>query len=281
MKLEIFLEKINRVMPEDVKKILDSNWRGEYVLVDIRQPWEYVKGYIPGAILISLHELEYRFKELDPKKKIILYCRSGIRSVAGTVLLLRLGFDDVYSMDKGIIGWNHETLTGLPPPKPDIIKGSKGVTDILVMALFVEKGVHDFYNKAEDVLTSIELREMFRKLAKIEERHMHDIYKCYRTTIDKEETVDFETLKGQLPPELMEGGLNVNNALLERCADVTADETDVLELALLKEYIAYYFYNKLVIRMSTEKAVDVIRTLAGEEKEHINIIQEELNKRHV
>ena len=46
---------------------------GGYVLLDVRQPAEYEKGRIPGALLMPLPQLADRMKELDPEIPVIAY----------------------------------------------------------------------------------------------------------------------------------------------------------------------------------------------------------------
>ena len=45
----------------------------EYQLLDVRQPGEYEKGHLPGAILIPVRELSSRLAELDPAKRTFVY----------------------------------------------------------------------------------------------------------------------------------------------------------------------------------------------------------------
>ncbi|MEJ2182557.1 MAG: rhodanese-like domain-containing protein [Nitrospirota bacterium] len=46
---------------------------GQYALLDVRQPREYEKGHLPGAVLIPLGELRGRLGELDPRKPTVVY----------------------------------------------------------------------------------------------------------------------------------------------------------------------------------------------------------------
>jgi rhodanese-related sulfurtransferase len=58
---------------DEVRKFLkDRNPEG-YNLVDVRQPVEYEKEHLPGALLIPLGELKMHLEELDPEKPTIAY----------------------------------------------------------------------------------------------------------------------------------------------------------------------------------------------------------------
>ncbi len=75
------------------------------VIVDVREPYEWREGYIPGAKLIPLRSLASRVQELDPSKEVIAVCRSGNRSISAALLLQRAGFTQVSSMAGGISSW--------------------------------------------------------------------------------------------------------------------------------------------------------------------------------
>ncbi|MGW9172490.1 MBL fold metallo-hydrolase [Streptomyces decoyicus] len=64
-------------------------------LIDVRNPAEYEAGALPGARNIPLAGLSQRLTELDPARPVVLYCRSGGRSVIAAALLEARGFGDV------------------------------------------------------------------------------------------------------------------------------------------------------------------------------------------
>lgn len=53
---------------------------GKYVLVDVRNPNEYDKGSIPGAINIPADELLTRISELPKNKEPVFFCATGTRA---------------------------------------------------------------------------------------------------------------------------------------------------------------------------------------------------------
>ncbi|MFB6534311.1 MBL fold metallo-hydrolase [Streptomyces noursei] len=70
-------------------------------LIDVRNPAEYAAGALPGARNIPLAALLDRIDELDPARPVVLYCRSGTRSVIAAALLEARGFDDVSDVSGG------------------------------------------------------------------------------------------------------------------------------------------------------------------------------------
>jgi rhodanese-related sulfurtransferase len=69
--------------------------RGSGVLVDVREPDEYVAGHVPGAVSIPMGQLANRSGELDKTCPGFVICASGNGSSAMTDLLRKVGFDAV------------------------------------------------------------------------------------------------------------------------------------------------------------------------------------------
>lgn len=73
---------------------------GSALLVDVREPDEYVRGHVPGAVLMPMGQLANRVGEIDRTASVFVICASGNRSSAMTDLLLAGGIDAV-SVDGG------------------------------------------------------------------------------------------------------------------------------------------------------------------------------------
>jgi NADPH-dependent 2,4-dienoyl-CoA reductase/sulfur reductase-like enzyme len=71
------------------------------VLVDVREPKEFARESIPGAIHIPLEELRERAHELPRDQPIHVYCKVGQRGYYATRLLMQRGFD-VRNLSGGI-----------------------------------------------------------------------------------------------------------------------------------------------------------------------------------
>ena len=74
-------------------------------LLDVRTEDEFKSGHIQGATLIPLSSLEANLDKLQKfkHKKIIVYCRSGSRSVAASRILEKNGFTPL-NVKNGMIG---------------------------------------------------------------------------------------------------------------------------------------------------------------------------------
>jgi rhodanese-related sulfurtransferase len=92
--------------PQRVKEILDA---GEAELIDVREPYEWDAGRIPGAKHIELERLAGRADELPKDKPVIFQCRMGRRSALATDAFRAVGYD-AYNMRGGIEAWAEEGL---------------------------------------------------------------------------------------------------------------------------------------------------------------------------
>ena len=74
-------------------------------LLDVREPWEYQAGHVPGAQLIPLSELEQRVNEVPRDRPVLAICHSGQRSLAAAGYLIQLGYAEVSNVDGGTAAW--------------------------------------------------------------------------------------------------------------------------------------------------------------------------------
>lgn len=76
----------------------------DIILLDVRSIQEYNEGHLNGAILIPLYELEKTVTNIipDKKKKIIVYCKSGIRSMKAIEILIKKGYTNLYNLYGGL-----------------------------------------------------------------------------------------------------------------------------------------------------------------------------------
>ncbi len=90
--------------------------REDALVVDVREPSEYVEGHLPDARNIPLGELENRVGEIEKFKDrpLILVCRTGARSSSACSRLAKLGFVKVQNLDGGVTDW---AQAGLPLKK--------------------------------------------------------------------------------------------------------------------------------------------------------------------
>ncbi|MBI2566217.1 MAG: molybdopterin-synthase adenylyltransferase MoeB [Candidatus Schekmanbacteria bacterium] len=102
----------DELTPREVKAMMN---RGEpFVLLDVRNVAEWNICRIEGARLIPLDALERRISELDTADKIVVHCRSGVRSRRAVATLRDMGFTKAQNMAGGILRWTDEVDPSLP-----------------------------------------------------------------------------------------------------------------------------------------------------------------------
>jgi rhodanese-related sulfurtransferase len=116
--LALVNEAKTRVTSCSVEDFLAKLETGEqFVLIDVREDHEWVKGHIPGAHHMGRGILERDIEKALPEKDtpIVLYCGGGFRSVLAADQLQRMGYTDITSLDGGWSGWLER---GLPTADP-------------------------------------------------------------------------------------------------------------------------------------------------------------------
>ena len=271
MKMTCAVDEIRGLTANEIKTIFDEDKTGTYLLVDVRQPEEYEAGHIPGAVLISLGELEARQDELDRNRRIITYCRSGRRSMAAAITLCGLGFKNVQHLEGGILAWSYETITGAPERRPQVMAEAADIKDVFMLAIKLERGSRDFYIEAREKVHLDHTEDAFQTLAGAEEAHMHSLYQEASSLLGEGILPPFDRLKSELKTEHMEGNIEINPALAKMDEDF-ADEIEALEIALEKEYMSYDFYKRTAAMVENLDSKMLLYRLALEERNHASIL---------
>ena len=86
-----------------VDDVTDPTAEG-WVVLDVREPFEWADGHIEGAILIPLGDLPARVRELDPQAHTLVVCHVGARSASATAWLRNQGHD-VANLAGGMDAW--------------------------------------------------------------------------------------------------------------------------------------------------------------------------------
>jgi rhodanese-related sulfurtransferase len=81
------------------------------LLVDVREPSEFIGVRAPGAVLLPTSEFAARVGELPTDRPLLVVCHLGSRSAAVVGFLQRAGRTDVTNVDGGMDAWER---AGLP-----------------------------------------------------------------------------------------------------------------------------------------------------------------------
>lgn len=94
------------ISPQDLKKWLDE--RHDITLLDTRNNYEIQFGSFNGALNLQINhfgELPLVLKDIDPVKPVVMFCTGGIRCEKAALYMEKKGFQEVYQLDGGILGY--------------------------------------------------------------------------------------------------------------------------------------------------------------------------------
>ena len=89
---------------EDAKEIMDCL---PYVLIDVREEYEYLTGHATGAHLLPVGKITRESAAaIIPHKDmpVFVYCKSGMRSFTAANKLFSFGYTNVLDMGS-LVGW--------------------------------------------------------------------------------------------------------------------------------------------------------------------------------
>jgi len=96
----------------ELKQKLDNG--DKFLLLDVREPFEWDICHIDHAKLIPLGELPSRMSELDSADEIVIHCKSGARSAKAVRLLQEAGFTKLHNVEGGILAWADQVDSSVP-----------------------------------------------------------------------------------------------------------------------------------------------------------------------
>jgi adenylyltransferase/sulfurtransferase len=102
------------ITPKQLKQWQDD--KEDILLIDVREPGEYEIVNIPGAVLIPKGDflMGNALERMPQDKKIVLHCKTGVRSAEVLAVLHAAGFADSVHLGGGVISWVNQ----IEPEKP-------------------------------------------------------------------------------------------------------------------------------------------------------------------
>ena len=94
--------QIKSITTTELATHLRNNQTKEEV-IDVREPYEYKKGHIRGAINIPLGQVSGA--SLVPGKKYFVICQSGMRSKNASKILSKMNYN-VTNVTGGMLSWH-------------------------------------------------------------------------------------------------------------------------------------------------------------------------------
>ncbi len=76
-------------------------------IIDVRTPLEYHQGHIQGAQNIDIRADTFvtEIQKLSKSDTLLVYCRSGRRSLYAAQVMVSFGFKKIYDLEGGFLNW--------------------------------------------------------------------------------------------------------------------------------------------------------------------------------
>jgi adenylyltransferase/sulfurtransferase len=94
---------VREIQPSQLAERLEGGESLE--IIDVREPYEWEIGHIPGARLVPLDRIAAEIPRLDKRRETILYCKAGVRSMYAARQLADAGVSEVRNLAGGILRW--------------------------------------------------------------------------------------------------------------------------------------------------------------------------------
>jgi rhodanese-related sulfurtransferase len=86
----------------------------QFLLIDVREPWEYETCRIAGAQLMPMRTIPGNLQQLDVDRDVVCYCHHGQRSLDVAAWLRAQGVESAQSLAGGIDKWSLEIDPSVP-----------------------------------------------------------------------------------------------------------------------------------------------------------------------
>ncbi|MEE4255541.1 MAG: rhodanese-like domain-containing protein [Bacteroidales bacterium] len=140
--VEVILQEEDLVYPEDLVMIVEYEEPG-YAIIDLRSPYDYIKGHINGAVNIPVNSildkenLKTFNQYVTDSVTVVFYGKDQLEANGPWMILKQIGFDNI----KVLMGGYHYFTTG-PLDIYDMPE---------IPAYLVEEPAYDFYGTMEEM----------------------------------------------------------------------------------------------------------------------------------
>ena len=103
--ISLSLHSQNEIKSIDFDEYLTLSKSKDFLIVDVRTPEEHQISRIKNSININFYDEKFieLFKKIDYDKHVLIYCRSGRRSLEAVKILNDEGFGKLYDLNGGIL----------------------------------------------------------------------------------------------------------------------------------------------------------------------------------
>ncbi|MCU0598620.1 MAG: rhodanese-like domain-containing protein [Desulfobacterales bacterium] len=258
---------------DQLKRYMHSTPEKEYLLVDVRQPGEYMQTHIPGALLMPLSDLKTKLSSLPADRDIVFYCLAGSRSRTAAVMAADQKKDSqkrIYSLEGGISQWTGASIDKIP--KIQIFDKSHTIPQLLETAVRMEKGARVLYEKLNEINLLNSGGDIFSQLAEAEMSHARTLFGLIEKYSDAP-LQSFDEFFNALPDDMVEGGDAVDDLVGYIHSIQKYGCINLLDLAMDVEFVSYDLYKTLAnLKIGEGDAERILLGIAQAEKNHMSMI---------
>lgn len=257
---------------DQLKRYMNSTPEKEYLLVDVRQPGEYMQQHIPGALLMPLSDFKTKISSLPADRDIVFYCLAGSRSRTAAVMAAdqKISQKRIYSLEGGISQWTGASIDKIP--KIEIFDKSQTIPQLLEAAVRMEKGARALYEKLNEMNMLNAGGDIFSQLAEAELSHARTLFGLMEKYSDTP-LQSFDEFFKAFPDDMVEGGDAVNDLIgyIHRIQKYGC--INLLDLAMDVEFVSYDLYKTLAnLKIGEGDAERILLGIAQAEKSHMSMI---------
>lgn len=180
-----------------------------------------------------------------------------------------MGFKDVRNLAGGIEAWDGLKAVGPQEMNLEYLRGDETPEEILLLAYGMEKGLQGFYLNMREDKEDRELRDLFAKLAGLEEKHKRMLFELQAEVSSDRKTI--EAFEADADPVILEGGFDMQE-LMERNKPLLKTVRDVIDLAMMLETQALDLYLRFAEKGTNTKTKKVLLKVGDEEKGHLSAL---------
>ncbi len=187
-------------------------------------------------------------------------------------LLLGKGFKEVYNLKGGIKAWNGHKAAGPREFHLTFITKDEKPQQMLMLAYHLEEALRVFYLELLERTEDHELVGLLKDLAAFEEQHKNRVMQtCQDLGITASDTEHIQE-------DIIEGGFDKKTFLRDNAPYLTSP-SGVLTVAMMLETQSLDLYLRLAEEVSDNTARTFLFAIADEEKNHLAVLGQLLEKR--
>lgn len=105
---------MKQISASELATWLQSSADPKPLLLDVREPWEFEIGALPGARSIPMSDIPARLADLNAAQPVVCICHHGMRSLRVAEFLQERGFPEVINLAGGVDAWAREVDPKFP-----------------------------------------------------------------------------------------------------------------------------------------------------------------------